>query len=107
MKESRQLLLRLLAAWLLLQHVALVSSFQPPSSSRGSAFRLYESTNDSTDKLVEKTWRHVKKPLLSIGGKGATASHGNSLKELLECHTAVKVKVNLHSFGTCRCRFWI
>jgi hypothetical protein len=42
---------------------------------------------------MEKAWRYVKKPLLSIGSKGASASHGNSLRQLLESHKAVKVKV--------------
>ena len=32
---------------------------------------------------MEKTWRYVKKPLLRIGNKGPSKSHGNSLKELL------------------------
>ena len=41
-----------------------------------------------------KAWQHVKKPLLRIGGKGATKSHGNSLRQLLDQHTVVKVKVN-------------
>lgn len=48
----------------------------------------------------EKTWRHAKKPLLSIGSKGATHSHGNSLRQLLNDHTVVKVKVNTKKFGT-------
>lgn len=36
----------------------------------------------------------MKKPLLRLGAKGASISHGNSLKQLLEDHTAVKVKVD-------------
>jgi RNA-binding protein YhbY len=51
----------------------------------------------------EKVWRYVKKPLLSIGSKGASLSHGNSLRQLLEDHTAVKVKVNTKPFGTSEC----
>lgn len=47
----------------------------------------------------EKAWRYAKKPLLSIGAKGASSSHGNSLKQLLEAHTAVKVKVNTRPFS--------
>jgi hypothetical protein len=47
----------------------------------------------------EKVWRHAKKPLLRIGAKGATHSHGNSLRQLLEDHTVVKVKVNTRKFG--------
>ena len=48
----------------------------------------------STEGAEEILWRHVKKPLLRLGAKGASVSHGNSLKQLLEDHTAVKVKVN-------------
>lgn len=48
---------------------------------------------------AELAWRYVRKPLLSIGGKGAALSHGNSLRQLLNDHTAVKVKVNLKTFG--------
>jgi hypothetical protein len=51
---------------------------------------------------MEKAWRHAKKPLLSIGSKGATHSHGNSLRQLLEDHTVVKVKVNTRKFGKSR-----
>ena len=50
---------------------------------------------------VEKAWRYAKKPLLSVGAKGATFSHGNSLRQLLEAHTVVKVKVNTQKFGKC------
>ena len=49
---------------------------------------------------IEKAWRYAKKPLLSIGAKGATFAHGNSLRQLLESHTIVKVKVNTSKFGT-------
>jgi hypothetical protein len=51
---------------------------------------------------AEKAWRHAKKSLLSIGSKGATLTHGNSLRHLLEDHTVVKVKVNTKKFGKCR-----
>ena len=44
-------------------------------------------------------WQYVKKPLISVGGKGATIKHGNSLRQLLDDHTVVKVKVNTKSFG--------
>jgi RNA-binding protein YhbY len=47
---------------------------------------------------MERAWRHVKKPLLSIGGKGATLSHGNSLRQLLDAHTVVKIKINTKQF---------
>ena len=47
-------------------------------------------------KQMERVWRYHKKPLLSIGAqKGPTYKHGNSLRELLQHHTAVKVKVQL------------
>jgi hypothetical protein len=49
----------------------------------------------------EKVWRYAKKPLLRIGSKGATHAHGNSLRQLLDDHTVVKVKVNTKTFGTC------
>jgi len=49
---------------------------------------------------VESVWRYVKKPLLRIGNKGASKSHGNSLRQLLEDHGAVKVKVNTNQFGS-------
>lgn len=57
---------------------------------------------------MEKVWRHAKKPLLRIGAKGATHSHGNSLRQLLDDHTVVKVKVNTRKFGKIRfmrCKF--
>jgi hypothetical protein len=47
---------------------------------------------DSDD--MEQTWRYIKKPLLRIGKNGATQAHGNSLRQLLDAHTAVKVKIN-------------
>ena len=47
---------------------------------------------------MEQAWRYTKKPLLSIGAKGATLTHGNSLRQLLEQHTVVKVKVNTRRF---------
>lgn len=57
-------------------------------------FSTPTSTDTSDHKNMETMWRHVKKPLLSVSGKkGVTTSHGNSLRELLEAHTAVKVKV--------------
>jgi hypothetical protein len=50
------------------------------------------------EEIQEKVWRFVKKSLLTIGSKGATSSHGNSLRQLLEDHTAVKVKVDTRAF---------
>jgi RNA-binding protein YhbY len=48
---------------------------------------------------TEMAWRYAKKPLLRIGSKGATHSHGNSLRQLLLDHTVVKVKVNTKKFN--------
>jgi hypothetical protein len=56
------------------------------------------SKEDAFD-VQEKAWRFAKKPLLHIGSKGATHSHGNSLRQLLDDHTVVKVKVNTKKFG--------
>jgi hypothetical protein len=45
---------------------------------------------------MERAWRYAKKPLLSLGAqKGSTIKHGNSLRELLQQHTMVKVKIQL------------
>jgi RNA-binding protein YhbY len=54
---------------------------------------------------LEKAWRFARKPLLSIGAKGAQFSHGNSLRQLLEAHTVVKVKVSTQKFGTLQVAF--
>mmetsp|Transcript_23915 Transcript_23915/g.28218 ORF Transcript_23915/g.28218 Transcript_23915/m.28218 type:complete len:190 (-) Transcript_23915:96-665(-) len=56
--------------------------------------------NKKNEQKVENVWRHVKKPLLRIGGKGITSTHGNSLIELLNDHTVVKVKINTTKLGT-------
>jgi len=48
---------------------------------------------------TERVWRYAKKPLLRIGSKGATHAHGNSLRQLLEDHVVVKVKVNTKKFN--------
>ena len=54
------------------------------------------SNENEHTKLMELVWRYNKKPLLSIGAqKGPTSKHGNSLRELLQHHTTVKVKIQL------------
>ena len=58
-----------------------------------------EHNGDIRPPAMERTWRHVKKPLLRIGAKGASASHGNSLRQLLEDHTVVKVKINTSMYN--------
>lgn len=55
--------------------------------------------SDDTPEQMERVWRSVKKPLLRIGARGATAKHGNSLRQLLDDHTAVKVKINTAPYG--------
>ena len=57
-------------------------------------------SNTAATPGIDAAWRHVKKPMLRIGGKGTTETHGNSLRELLNAHTAVKVKVNTHKLGS-------
>ncbi len=59
---------------------------------------LFEEPQDILDS-TEKAWRYAKKPLLRIGSKGATHAHGNSLRQLLEDHTVVRVKVNTKKFN--------
>ena len=63
---------------------------------------LFEEESEPAKELdvQEKTWRYANKPLLRIGVKGATSSHGNSLRQLLEDHTIVKVKVNTRPFDS-------
>jgi RNA-binding protein YhbY len=57
-----------------------------------------EDPDVSPNSPMESAWRYAKKPLLRIGSKGATPTHGNSLRQLLEHHTVVKVKVNTRRF---------
>jgi RNA-binding protein YhbY len=47
---------------------------------------------------LERAWRYANKPLLRIGSKGATLTHGNSLRQLLDSHTVVKIKINTRRF---------
>jgi RNA-binding protein YhbY len=72
------------------------------SDSDDDAFVLEETDTVPVKKLdyMEKTWRYAKKPLLRIGSKGATATHGNSLRQLLEDHTVCKVKINTNKCGS-------
>lgn len=61
-------------------------------------FSVEEEGPNLSQSSVERAWRYAKKPLLSIGSKGATLTHGNSLRQLLQQHTVVKVKVNTNRF---------
>jgi RNA-binding protein YhbY len=65
---------------------------------RPDSSRVQGGAASSSSNPTEKAWRYAKKPLLRIGAKGATLSHGNSLRQLLQAHTAVKVKVNTQRF---------
>ena len=62
---------------------------------------LLDDSDDEPSQMdnLELAWRHAKKPLLRIGSKGATLTHGNSLRHLLNDHTIVKVKINTRKFG--------
>jgi len=73
-------------------------------SSNHQSWSLKSSSSDNNPAFEQlsgnrqKAWQHAKKPLLRIGGKGATKTHGNSLRQLLDQHTVVKVKVNPSAF---------
>ena len=69
------------------------------SSTTSMLMSASESSDSIPHKTMEEVWRYAKKPLISVGGKGATKKHGNSLRQLLDDHTVVKVKVNTKSFG--------
>ena len=83
-----------------------VSSFTVyPRQTRATASRMSTSddkleTDASTNPNIESAWRFAKKPLLRIGGKGISKTHCNSLIELLNAHTVVKVKFNTQKFGS-------
>ena len=72
------------------QRILLSTSNDAASSSQTSLAEALQPLEGNR----QKAWLYAKKPLLRIGGKGATKTHGNSLRELLDQHTVVKVKVN-------------
>jgi len=78
------------------------------TSSRGwDVVRAVEDDDDARQEEVvpvvleptEKAWRWATKVLLRIGSKGATVTHGNSLRQLLQQHQVVKVKINTRKYG--------
>lgn len=71
-------------------------------SSNDDDFLLEEMDKEPVIELdsMERAWRYARKPLLRIGSKGATLTHGNSLRQLLADHTVVKVKINTRKFGS-------
>lgn len=75
---------------------------QITSCSRPYSFssKLEMTQSEELDVGLENAWRYVKKPLLRVGGKGLSDKLGNSLCELLNAHTAVKVKVNTNKLGS-------
>mmetsp|Transcript_5185 Transcript_5185/g.6038 ORF Transcript_5185/g.6038 Transcript_5185/m.6038 type:complete len:173 (-) Transcript_5185:216-734(-) len=73
----------------------LLAKSNPDVSAIYSFFNNKASTEEVVKKELsnlEKAWRYVDKPLISVGSKGITTKHGNSLRELLRAHTIVKVK---------------
>lgn len=84
-------------------HHRIISVLLVSTSAAGDNFSNTENidgdeSTTSPSKGMEKAWRYAKKSLLSIGAKGATASHGNSLRQLLQDHTIVKVKISTQSY---------
>lgn len=73
-----------------------MESLEPSDENNGSSS---SAQNNVPLDSMERAWRYAKKPLLSIGSKGATLTHGNSLRQLLAHHTVVKVKVNTRRYG--------
>lgn len=48
-----------------------------------------------SDGILEELWRRPRKHFFSIGKSGLKPSHLRSLRELVQAHTLVKVKVNI------------
>mmetsp|Transcript_2922 Transcript_2922/g.4418 ORF Transcript_2922/g.4418 Transcript_2922/m.4418 type:complete len:169 (+) Transcript_2922:23-529(+) len=78
----------------------ITSAIPTIASSTSTTTALLLSSDINEVPGVDAAWRHVKKPMLRIGAKGASESHGNSLRELLNAHTVVKVKINTTKLGT-------
>ena len=99
---SRCLLSLLSMAILLSNSLAFVTPQHSKYSINQQSCSLYASSLDYAFEPLsgnrQKAWQHAKKPLLRIGSKGATKAHGNSLRQLLDQHTVVKVKVNPSAF---------
>lgn len=74
--------------------------FTRATPSRMSSFDDELETAPSSNSNIESAWRFAKKPFLRIGGKGISETHCNSLIELLNAHTVVKVKFNTQQFGS-------
>mmetsp|Transcript_21178 Transcript_21178/g.32182 ORF Transcript_21178/g.32182 Transcript_21178/m.32182 type:complete len:159 (+) Transcript_21178:144-620(+) len=89
---------------ILIMTLSMVKAFNVQISSCSYPYslssKLEMTQNEELDVGLETAWRYVKKPLLRIGGKGLSDTIGNSLCELLNAHTAVKVKVNTNKLGS-------
>ena len=87
------------------QHRQSMINTRPTHAKRSAAIHLSSDDGAADAALAplsgnrQKAWQHARKPLLRLGGQGAKLSHGNSLRELLDQHTVVKVKVNPVAFG--------
>ena len=81
---------------------SITTALSSGSSDDDDDFLLEEMDKEPIIELdsMERAWRYARKPLLRIGSKGATLTHGNSLRQLLEDHTVVKVKINTRKFGS-------
>ena len=55
---------------------------------------LWYRNSNFDEKEIDKLWIAQKKALLRIGSKGVQKSHRNSLKELIQSHPQIKVKIN-------------
>lgn len=82
------------------RHIDLFVSSSFASDSSDDETTQHLPIPSSSNPAVEKAWKYVKKPLLRVGAHGVGTSHGNSLRELLNAHTIVKVKVNSISLGS-------
>mmetsp|Transcript_1199 Transcript_1199/g.2601 ORF Transcript_1199/g.2601 Transcript_1199/m.2601 type:complete len:166 (-) Transcript_1199:1436-1933(-) len=100
MNPRSYLPMRILAFVCTFFSVSAFVNLQPTIGGRLCPLASTAEESNIPEKLMEEVWRYVKKPLISVGGKGATSKHGNSLRQLLDDHTVVKVKVNTKSFGT-------
>ena len=84
-----------LSAVFLLVSLFTCDAFSVPASpvTRAALHRVSMCAADGPE-TVKSLWFKHEKPLLRVGGKGISASHRNSLSELIAAHTVVRVKFN-------------
>jgi hypothetical protein len=63
------------------------------SSTAATTLSAGKEQKKKVSRNMEMAWRHIKKPLISIGARGVVSSHANSLRDLMAAHTVVKVKI--------------